>query len=99
MAETALGFVKGFVRDDPLQRIHRVDVCCAYVDVTTLTRIVRDLITHRGFACEVVAVHEELGGWRVTVRHRGHGLVTFEVPKGTPSQVREDIVNRLDAQS
>ena len=67
------------------------------VDIDRVGRIVRDIVLQGGFSCEVVAVHDDPRSWRVTVRDEGQRLVTFAVPKGTPVQVREAIVNALDS--
>ena len=65
------------------------------MDTTRVGRIVRDIVVHSGFSCEVVTIHEDPRSWRVPIRE-GQRLVTFDVPKGTPVQLREAIVDALD---
>ena len=66
------------------------------MDTTRVGRIVRDIVVQGGFLCEVVTIHEDPRSWRVTIRDEGERLVTFDVPKGTPVQLREAIVDALD---
>jgi hypothetical protein len=66
------------------------------MDLQRMERLTRDVIGEYGFPCDVVTVRESGSHWTVTVRLQARHVVEFEIPKGTPAQTRQRLVERLD---
>ena len=66
------------------------------MDITTVARIVRSIITDHGLPCALVLVQEDAQTFRITIRDEGHHVIRFDVVKGTAAHVREAVLAQLE---
>ena len=67
------------------------------MDAVRVERLIRDLLNEGGFAAQVISVSETETSWRMLMRDKAGRVVDLELPKGTPTQLRQAIWNLLES--
>jgi len=66
------------------------------MDVATIERVVKGIITDFGMPCELVAVAPVGDQWEVAIRDTTRRLRRFSIRGSTPTSIRSAIKTQLD---